>query len=296
MAGDSALIVVNYGAQELLATNLDAGLAEADILVVVVDNFHSAQARAATRALCEDRGWTFVPADNDGFGAGVNRGVTAARELGRRVFVTLNPDAIADPDVLRALFDRVRSDPAAVVSPVMDASDGRSFYRGSTVNRATGRIVTGWRIGDRHPVWKNWLSGACLGFSDEVFDALDGFSTDYFLYWEDVDFSRRAAAAGFTLDLCTDLRVVHDEGGTQGAAGSRAKSSLYYYYNIRNRILFGRRTLSGRAWARWLLATPRESLLIWLRGGKKQLFTEPEGAWAAVRGLCAGLVQAARQK
>ena len=42
----------------------------------------------------------------------------------------------------------------------------------------------------------------------------------------------------------------------------------------------------------WLLATPRESLLIWLRGGKKQLFTEPEGAWAAVRGLCAGLVQA----
>ena len=41
-----------------------------------------------------------------------------------------------------------------------------------------------------------WLTGACLAVSKRVWQATGGFDPDYFLYWEDVDYSQRAKAVG----------------------------------------------------------------------------------------------------
>lgn len=112
---------------------------------------------------------------------------------------------------------------------------------------------------------------------------------EYFLYWEDVDFSIRATKAGVGLILRDDLCVVHDEGGTQQRPGSRAKSSLYYYYNTRNRLLFGVAHAAAGSRRTWLLQTPRQSYRIWLRGGRRQLLESPGGLVAAIRGTAAGL-------
>jgi GT2 family glycosyltransferase len=216
-------------------------------------------------------------------------------ERGHEQFILLNPDAKASVEVLTELAEHVRAHPDSLVSPFMDAGDGRPHFRGSQVSLVTGQMRTSWSPGDGDPEWKNWLSGACLAFGREAVDRLGGFSEQYFLYWEDVDFSRRAAEHGLPLDLREDLLVVHDEGGTHTEQGARAKSPLYYYYNVRGRLLFGRRHLQGRAWRRWLLVTPRQSLRIWMRGGRRQLFTSPGGAWAAARGMVSGLGYAVRR-
>ncbi|MGP9745372.1 glycosyltransferase family 2 protein [Brachybacterium sp. AOP29-B2-41] len=285
-----AVVIVNYGLPNLLAQNIGADLdGQAGAQVVVVDNFHSERARELTARLCRERGWLLVPSPNDGFGAGVNRGIAAARGRGHQVFITLNPDAVASARVLRELAHHARTHPDALISPYMDDGEGRPHFRGAGVHRRTGQMRSGWATEDQDPVWKNWLSGACLALRAEAFDRVGGLSEEYFLYWEDVDISRRAAELGMTLVLRDDLLVVHDEGGTHTDRDARAKSPLYYYYNIRNRLLFGRRTLSGRDRLHWLLATPRQSLLIWLRGGRRQLLTHPRGAWAALRGAVAGL-------
>lgn len=291
-----AVIIVNYGNPALVAGNLGADVdADDGALVVLVDNFHSPHARASAVALCEERGWLFVASMNDGFGAGVNRGVAVARQRGRRAFITLNPDAIASADVLRELARRVTVDPLALVSPFMDTGDGHPHFRGARMHRRTGQMRSGWSEGDQDPEWANWLSGACLAFSAQAFDALGGFSEDFFLYWEDVDISRRAAEQGMRLEILPDLLVVHDEGGTQDAGSDRTKPPTYYFYNIRNRMLFGRRHLRGREWARWVIAAPKQSVLIWMRGGRKQAITEPRGLLAAGRGLLAGAVELLRR-
>lgn len=285
-----AVVIVNYGSPDLLAQNIGADLDDdTRAHVVVVDNFHSERARELTTRLCRKRGWLLVTSPNDGFGAGVNRGIAAARAQGHRVFITLNPDAVASFPVLRELAQHARTHPTALVSPFMDTGAGRPHFRGAGVHRRTGQMRTGWSPGDEDPTWGNWLSGACLALSAEAFDRVGGFSEEYFLYWEDVDISRRAADLGMHLVLRDDLLVVHDEGGTHTARDARAKSPVYYYFNIRNRLLFGRRRLTGIDRVLWLLATPRQSLLIWLRGGRRQLLTHPRGAWAAVRGAIAGL-------
>lgn len=284
-----AVIIVNYGDPSLIADDVGRDVDDdPDALVVVVDNFHSDAARTACETLCRERGWLFVASANDGFGAGVNRGVIAARARGVDTFITLNPDAIASASVLRELAAHVRTDPGSLVSPFMEAGDGSPHFRGIRVSLRTGRMRSGWSSAD-DPEWANWLSGACLAFSSEAVDRTGGFSEDYFLYWEDVDLSRRAVAQGLRLELRPDLLIVHDEGGTHAAGNARAKSPTYYYFNIRNRLLFGRRNLRGRRWARWVLATPRESALIWMRGGRRQAFTEPRGLLAALRGVTAGL-------
>jgi N-acetylglucosaminyl-diphospho-decaprenol L-rhamnosyltransferase len=51
-----------------------------------------------------------------------------------------------------------------------------------------------------------WASGCCLLISRECWQALECFDRDYFLYYEDVDFCRRATAQGW--------KVVQDRGVT----------------------------------------------------------------------------------
>jgi GT2 family glycosyltransferase len=289
------VVVVNYCSHTLLEQNLPAGLAAAGVRVVVVDNFSGDAERRALRALAAKRDWTLVEQENVGFGDGVNAGVLRGAQLGCRVFIALNPDAVADPATLVALGRAAATEPMALVSPEVVRSDGGPFFRGSLVSMRTGRVRTGWVPGDGDPEWKNWLSGACVAFSGSAFAELNGFAPGYFLYWEDVDLSRRASAMGAELVIRRDLTVVHDEGGTHNLPASRPKSPLYYYYNTRNRLLFGARHARPEDRRAWLLATPGESLQIWLRGGRRQLLTRPGGLWAAVRGTFAGVRLFARR-
>ena len=118
-----------------------------------------------------------------------------------------------------------------------------------------------------------WLSGACLALSAELFDDVEGFDERFFLYWEDVDFSCRVRTAGGTLELADDATAVHDEGGTHNQAGSRAKSETYYYYNIRNRLLFAAIQLGPAEQRRWVLTAAAAARLIVLRGGRRQFLS-----------------------
>lgn len=287
---DFALVIVNYASHDLVARNVGAGIAaRAGAQVFLVDNHSDDVERADAGALCEERGWVFIPQrGNPGFASGVNAGVRAAHRAGHRIFVTLNPDARATPETLASLARGVRTHPGTLASPLIETGGGRVAYRGSTVSVRTGRIRGGWVEGDGDPEWKNWLSGACLAFDLETFEELGGLDPSYFLYWEDVDFSRRAADAGHRLVLRRDLTIIHDEGGTHNHVGTRAKSPTYYFHNSRNRLRFGRRFHDGN-WGEWIMTTPVETWRIWTRGGRRQLLTSPGGALAAVRGAAAGI-------
>ena len=86
-----------------------------------------------------------------------------------------------------------------------------------------------------------------------------------------------------------DLEVLHDVGGTQEpTAGSRAKSSTYYYYNCRNRLLFAARHLGRRDVGRWLVSQPAYAWSVLMRGGRRQLLRPWQPVSAAVRGSFSG--------
>jgi GT2 family glycosyltransferase len=296
-AGDRlGVVVVSYGSADLLRRTLaPAGLGGDTVRVVVVDNLSTRENREAVERLGAEHGWTVVGMpDNRGFGAACNAGVAAARELGCRTFLFLNPDAVITPAVVEELRAHSLREPLALISPQLVDSAGEVVFRVARTDLRDGRVrrrpdAEGPRSADPG----DWLCGACVVVHDELFTRIGGYAEDYFLYWEDVDLGYRAVAAGASVVLREDLTAVHDEGGTHGdGRRGRAKSALYYRYNCRNRLVFGARHLDRRGLLRWVLATPAVSWEILLRGGRRQLLHTPSLLGAAARGALSGLARA----
>ena len=285
-----ALVLVNFGSSALLAENL-APLTRrrTDLLTVVVDNFSSEPERSRLVALAETEGWhTVLPTGNTGFGGGMNRGVLRAEQLGATNLLLVNPDAeIAEPAIGR-LLELSRRSPGTLFSPQILRPDGTVWFDGSDLYLEDGRT----RSSKRRPAAvvdvQPWLSGACLMLSDDLWRRIGGFDEEYFLYWEDVDFSRRVVAAGGAIAVVSEAIAIHSPGGTQGEGAARygdPKSDTYYYYNIRNRLLYAARHLDSESIKRWRRVALPIAWEVLLRGGRRQFLRSLSPLVAAYRGV-----------
>ncbi|MGM1029612.1 MAG: glycosyltransferase family 2 protein [Actinomycetota bacterium] len=273
-----AIVVVSYGSSALLERHLAATAAAVpEARVVVVDNFSTADERRAVEALTQRMGWTLVAVDgNAGFGGGVNRGMADALAHGASAVLVLNPDASIDRAGITTLA--AAGDARTLRSPVVRTPEGGVWFAGADVDLVDGDVRSTRRRAE-HPDGEPvpWLSGACLWITREVWELVGGFDDDYFLYWEDVDFSRRVVERGGSLLVVEDAIAVHDEGGTHRGARQRseAKSELYYYWNIRNRMRFAVGHLDAEGIRRWQRASVPAAWRIILRGGRRQLLLQP---------------------
>lgn len=290
--GRLGLVVVNFGSHELIEANLGPMSEDLeDVEVTIVDNFKSPADRAAIGRACGRRGWNLLPQPtNLGFGGGANAGAEAAFANGARQVLFLNPDARLDPASLKLMRERALSEPMALVAPrILDAS-GAVWSQGSDLLLHAGHMRS-WakRDPESQEEYIPWLSGACLLASRELWQAVGGFTDEYFLYWEDVDLSVRVQRVGGRLALEGGATAVHDEGRTHDDANHdpRVKSELYYYYNIRNRVLFAALNLDEETLRRWMRNAPKEDLEILLRGGRRQFIRPVKPLRAAVRGSLA---------
>lgn len=291
MADESslAIVVVNYGSSALLEHNLvGASRALPDAAVYVVDNRSTAEEARLVGALADREGWIAVlQSENLGFGAGVNRGVAAARADGRTRYLLINPDASIGADAVHLLLDAVDVAEKVVAAPLVVDGAGRVWSAGHVLDLDDG-ATHGRAWAERHPDARvrRWLTGAALMINDEAWTAVGGFDEDYFLYWEDVDFSLRVEDAGGRLLLVEEAKAVHDEGGTQGIGDPdvHAKSPLYYYYNIRNRMLLAQKLLGPETVRRWDAGSRRAAREVLLRGGRRQLLKPWRPVGAAWRG------------
>lgn len=282
----TALIMVNFSSHELIEANFGGGRTGPTITVVVVDNFTSSEESRAIGLVCDREGWTLIRnPSNLGFGAAMNIGVRRAHVVGCTAVVLINPDASISPKCLGGLIERVSADPSAVISPRIVLPDGRPWFVGGEVLVEEGRTTT--RAGSDSAGPFGWVSGACLIVTIELFTAFEGFDEDYFLYWEDVDLSWRAVAAGGHLIVADDLTVVHSVGGTQAGAG---KSPLYVYYNCRNRLIFARKHLTESETRRWRASSVAYARAVMLRGGRRAFLRNPVRlTLAGISGTLAGL-------
>lgn len=291
----TAVIVVNYGPPTLLRANLEPLHTSApELAVVVVDNYSTDATRADVVALCTTKGWLNVlPDENLGFGAGMNLGVAAAVEAGRDVFLLLNPDASISPDSVERLAARAMATPLTLLAPRILRPDGTMWFDGADLYVSDGRIRSRKRRADFPDARvEPWLTGACLLLSAELWERVGGFLDDYFLYWEDVDLSHRVVATGGALEVVDDAVAIHDEGGTHDrsdAASARAKSSTYYYFNIRNRLVFAAHHLPPADIRRWRRSTVSVAWDVLMQGGRRQLLTSTSPLRAGLAGVRDGL-------
>ena len=286
--GSLGVIVVNYGSSALLVENLvPLGRALPEAHIVVVDNLTSAAERSTVVALAETEGWSVeLPDSNTGFGVGVNLGAARALRDGARQLLILNPDATIEANAARELVARASAAPLTLLCPRIVRPDGSTWFDGADLHLVDGRL----RNPRHRPAegWEPWLTGACLMASSELWELVGGFDDDYFLYWEDVDLSHRVLLAGGDVLVCDDIVATHAEGGTQGeghTSAGLAKSDTYYYFTIRNRLLFAGKHLDDEGLARWLGNARAIAWETLLQGGRRQFLTSLSPLFAARRAL-----------
>ncbi len=169
---------------------------------------------------------------NVGFGAGHNLVMArAAKEhAGTPYFLILNPDAYFDPDLLPAMKARMDADMAVGLAiPRIVNPDGSIQLVNKRLPSPAMLFLRPWlekhglmrwmfaAWGQRYllqdmdlsrPLVCPFISGCFMFFRFPFLRELGGFDERYFLYMEDVDLSRRAAARGLNV-VFSDLECRH---------------------------------------------------------------------------------------
>jgi GT2 family glycosyltransferase len=192
---------------------------QGDVEVVVIDN-HSPVHPLARRL----RRWPGVSlrrwGRNRGFAQGVNEGSRLCRG---DWLLLLNPDISVPEDFLEQLLNLAnrleRDEPrAGIVGFQLRNTDGTqqlSFGPFPTLVQTLVRLALPRTRRKYHLVHccarrrVPWATGCCLLIRRACLDQVGGLDRDFFLYYEDVDLCRRAAAQGWSVWFEPSLRVTH---------------------------------------------------------------------------------------
>lgn len=224
-----AILIVNfrtYAALERCLTSIAPLLQDDDEIVLVDQESDAVRLRMAIGAHPRVRA---IPLErNLGFAAGAN---IAARHSRAPLLLFLNPDTRVTAGALDTLQRTLTATPqAGVVGPRVLDDDGavqESARRFPDVTTAFGGR-TAWltRAFPRNPLTRrnlkagdataarhvDWVSGACLMTSRDLFERLGGFDEGFYLYWEDADFCRRAQTLGHSTIYVPEAVVWHTAG------------------------------------------------------------------------------------
>ena len=227
---------------------------------------------------------------NLGYAGGNNVGIETALAHGAEFIWLLNNDTTVDPAALGELVAALQARPKAGIagSKILYSSQPDVlWFAGGEVSARWGyarhRGLNETDIGQYENVGPcDFITGCSLLIRSNVVTQIGLMREDYFLYWEDVDWNVRAAAAGWESLFVPTSRVRHKVSGSSKDAAGRMNAKPCRY-EMRNRILFHKR---HRPW--WLGMV----LLGACRYAWKQFVyeREPRLGIAAIRGAIDGLL------
>lgn len=217
---------------------------------------------------------------NLGFAGGNNYGIKDAVRRGRDYIMLLNNDVYLDKDLLPKLVKEIEKDKRiGQLCPKMYFAKGYEFHKDRYKKEELGKVF--WYAGGDLD-WDNVYTShrgvdevdegqydkkvetdvanaACVLMRREMVEDIGPMEDEYFLYWEDADYSVRARRAGWKIVYTPVTHLWHKVSKASGIG-----SELNDYFLTRNRMIFGIRY----ARLRTKLALIKESFRL-LFGGRK---------------------------
>ena len=218
---------------------------------------------------------------NNGFSSGNNIGINASSS---EFVLLLNSDTIVRPGSVELLIKTLQENPQmGMASPRLEWPDGSPQESCFRFHRPINELIRSAATGPVTSLLKQyevplrvsneisfpeWTSFACVLIRRKVFEDIGLLDEEFFMYFEDVDFCKRAREAGWQIIHNPNAHVVHLRGGSSPVKSQAAKKKRLprYFYESRTRYYhkhFGRFGLfrANIYWhLGWLVAMGRKLL------------------------------------
>ena len=259
-----AIIIVNYRTGALTVDCLRSIVADGWMpgrgRVMVVDNASGDGSVEVIGQAIAVNGWSqwvdLIPAErNGGFAYGNNVGIRAALEVALSpspspdYVLLLNPDTVVRPTAIETLVRFMEQHPEVGIcgGRLLDAQ-GQAQCSGFRFPSILGELENGCRWGlltrflRSHVVCRplcdmamavDWVSGAALMIRREVIEQIGLLDEGYFMYYEEVDYCRRAKVADWEVWHVPQAEIVHLEGAASGVKEPRKPRPRYWYESRR---------------------------------------------------------------
>ena len=223
---------------------------------------------------------------NLGFAGGINSGLRQALSKKYDYIALLNPDATADKNWLKFLVKEMdKHNRCGITTGLMIRSNT------GTID-STGEFYTTWGLpGPRNrdepienaPSKPGEVFGATGGgaiYRAAIFDDIDMFDEDFFMYYEDVDLSFRAQLAGWKVRFTPKAIAYHKVG-----ASSKKVPGLAVYNTFKNLPLVFIKNVPGKLF--WYIGL-RFFLTYWLIFASA---VRHGNGWPAFKGILASIIR-----
>jgi len=215
--------------------------------IIIVDN---ASSDNSLGLLTENESLIIVQNDkNLGFGKACNQGAAFSRS---EFILFLNPDMLIFQDTFTNLFDYInKNDNKSIAVYGIQLVDDNGKIQQSCakfptilrlINRSLGLNKLNPNIFPSYTM-ENWnhqttmnvdqVMGAFFMIKKEIFVTLKGFDERFFVYYEEVDLSKRVEELGCKTLFVAEAKAYHKGGGT-----SEKVKAKRLFYNLRSRLIY----------------------------------------------------------
>ncbi len=199
-----------------------------------------------------------IESPNLGFSGGNNVGARyAIANYNPKYLLFLNNDTRVHKDAVSELIQASErnSDALALYSPKIYFESGYEYHHESYTDHERGKViwyaggledkkdVFGWHRGVDEvdfgqfdeEISTDFATGCCMLMTTESYKKVGPWNEKYFLYFEDLDYSRRLLKKKGKVIYVPTATVWHKNAGSTGGSGS----TTHHYYQTRNRLYYG---------------------------------------------------------
>ncbi len=222
---DISIIIVNYKSWKHL-TNCLNSLKSLDkemfsVEVIVVDN--DSQDEILKDFQKEFSEVQFVlNSGNNGFANGCNFGASKAKG---NYFLFLNPDTIANSKAIHEMWQFAKKNPQVGITSCLQKKSSGGYEKSVRIFPTVGTLFgltraiykafnkKQFKDNEEAILYTDWVSGSVVFISREWLTQIDGWNEDYWMYYEDMDLSKRVHESNGKVALLKTVEIIHNHGG-----------------------------------------------------------------------------------
>ena len=235
---DLSIIIVNWNVRDMLAEclrSVEAYHGALEIEIIVVD---SASTDDSVPMIERDFPGVklLAQSENVGFVRGNNIGLKAAAG---RYLMLLNPDTVVHPFAVNKLVQYLEENPkiGIVGAHTLNTDGTHQSTRRRFPTLFTGMVESTWLqeilpdemlnrfyvrdLPDDGTYEVDWVQGSALMARREVYAQIGGLDTAYTMYFEELDWCKRAKNAGWGVVYVGEAYITHHGGGSAGQVQTR---------------------------------------------------------------------------